>query len=99
MIRYLAVLAVFVAFASPVWSADANRLNCKRNIQPLLNKYSIRCHGPKKQAGKVNITTFAVAPKPLKDRTHWRKLLAKRMGVGIDRFNTSTGDIRRVKRP
>lgn len=71
----LAFLAA--TWSLPAQSADKPRLNYRRDVQPLLNRYCFRCHGTKQQAGKVNIAKFAVAPSPLKDRKQWRKVLAK----------------------
>jgi hypothetical protein len=58
-------------------AADKESPNFKREIQPLLAKYCVRCHSAKKREGKVDVSRMITAAAFHKNRTGWKKLAAK----------------------
>jgi ankyrin repeat protein len=45
----LAVAIIFCAFSATVSSQVSNKVDFRRDVQPLLKQYCIECHGPSKQ--------------------------------------------------
>ena len=53
---WLALLALVAATAA---AADGMTIDFDKEIKPLLATYCVKCHGPDKQKGDLNLSTIA----------------------------------------
>ncbi|HET6247332.1 MAG TPA: DUF1592 domain-containing protein [Tepidisphaeraceae bacterium] len=75
----------------PVARADNAPVGFEKDIRPLLEDYCFSCHGPKKQKGDINLSTFKDESGVVRDPKTW--------GAVLEQLNDSTMPPAKKKQP
>ncbi len=104
--RFVATSAAFL-FLSQSLSADPAE-DYKKKIVPLLEKHCYSCHGPKRQSGDLNLSTFEELQQVVEAPERWQSVLEavqayemppKPKELGFDEFQRLVDWLRNLPKP
>src|SRR5258708_4614791 len=68
---------ILVQTAAGEASKAASNFAYQKDLQPLLNSYCFKCHGPEKQKGGVNLAAFTDLPSIYREMKTWETVLQR----------------------